>query len=843
VPLRRSPLPESWTLSVLPADVGSSHNAHSAHSTHSTHSAPALPDRIAAQVPGTVHTDLLAAGIIPDPYLDSNELALDWIGRQRWRYQTSLRWTPDGNDHQDLVFEGLDTVATVLLDGTEIARTFDQHRTHRIPVAALLTEGRHELEVIFDSAWEYAENVRDRLGDLPNAYPTPFNFIRKMACNFGWDWGPTVVTAGIWRPVTLQSWSTARLSRLRPVVTVTGDQGRVEVLVDLDSTGETDLVLSARIGEISATVPVPTGQLTGRVVLDVPDVALWWPHDLGPQPLYDLSVELRDRSGTALDAAARRIGFRTVTVDTTSDEMGSAFTFVVNGVPIFVRGANWIPDDCFPSRITRDRLATRIEQATEANLNMLRVWGGGIYESDDFYDLCDERGVLVWQDFLFACAAYPEEEPLRTEVLAEARENVARLMPHPSLVMWNGCNENIWGYRDWDWKPAVGSRTWGAGYYLELLPAIVAELDPERFYYPGSPYSGSMDIHPNVDQHGLRHIWDVWNDVDYTAYRDSIPRFVAEFGYQAPPTTATLYGALSERPLSPDSPGMLHHQKAIDGNGKLLRGAAPHLPQTSDFLDWLYLMYVQQAEAIRFGIEHFRTHRGTCMGTIVWQLNDCWPVTSWAAVDGAGRKKLLWYALRDACASQLLTIAPRAGNLQVFGVNDTAESWHGSVTTQRMRFDGTVLASHQSRLTVAAFAAASISLPAQVWTPADPTGELLVATTPSGAVALHFFEADKNLRLPDPQLEVQVLAPATAGADALDSSDSPSETRIVVTATTLARHVAVLADRISPDAVADDALVTILPGRSHTFRVVGGGAFTVADLESRRALTHLAAVR
>ncbi len=446
-------------------------------------------------------------------------------------------------------------------------------------------------------------------------------------------------------------------------------------------------------------------------------------------------------------SAEHRIGFRTVTVDTSPDDTGSAFTFVVNGTPVFVRGANWIPDDCFPTRLSRDRVSTRIDQAMGANLNLLRVWGGGLYESDEFYELCDEKGVLVWQDFLFACAAYPEEEPLRGEVIAEARDNVTRLMPHASLAIWNGCNENIWGYRDWGWEEAVGDRTWGLGYYLDILPAIVAEVDPGRFYYPGSPYSGTMAIHPNADDHGLRHIWDVWNDRDYTVYAHYTPRFVAEFGYQAPPTTATVYRWITERPLTPNSPGMLHHQKAVDGNLKLERGAANHLPGTADFDDWLYLMQVQQAEAVRFGIEHFRSHRGRCMGTVVWQLNDCWPVTSWAAVDGDGRRKLLWYALRDACAPHLLTVQPRDGALQVFGINDSTASWRGDVTVERMRFDGTVLAAHRTRLVVERLSSNSISLPASVSTPDDPAAELLVARTPSGAVALHFFAADKDLRL------------------------------------------------------------------------------------------------
>ncbi len=790
-----------------------------------------LPDAVPATVPGTVHTDLLAAGLIPDPYLDENELALDWIGHQTWSYRTSFTVGPGGIDstaqHVDLVCDGLDTVARVLVNGREVGRFFNQHRSYRIPLERDLRPGENELEIVFESAWAYAKDMQRELGPLPNAYPTPFNFIRKMACNFGWDWGPTVVTAGIWRPIALETWSGVRLSRVRPIATVSGATGHL--VVELDLEGRTDLPLSVAVtvGGQQASAVVESGAMTATVQVDVPDVDLWWPHDLGSQPLYGVSVELSDASsGDVLDSWQRRIGFRSLRLDTTPDAIGSAFTFVINDVPVFVKGANWIPDDCFPSRITPDRLRQRLVQSTEAHINLLRVWGGGLYESDDFYGLCDELGVLVWQDFLFACAAYPEEEPIRSEVLAEAAENVARLMPHPSLVLWNGCNENIWGWFDWDWQQGVGTRTWGAGYYLELLPALVAAIDPSRPYYPGSPYSGSMDIHPNADDHGLRHIWDVWNDIDYTAYRNSVPRFVSEFGYQAPPNISTIRRSIHDRPLSSTSVGMLHHQKATDGNGKLARGAAPHLPVAAGFEDWHYLMQLQQAEAIRYGIEHFRSHRGTCMGTVVWQINDCWPVTSWAAVDGDGKKKLLWYGLRAAYAPRLLTIQPRPEGLSLIGVNDGGVSWRGAATVERRRFDGTVLARFDTRQVVDRLATASVTLPAEVAAVGDPAVEFLVASAAGGERALWFFAEDLDLSLTSNVLRSDVR-PTADGVE------------VMVQATDLARHVAVMADRWHPDAVAMEALITLLPGQSVALKVRAPADADPATFLSSGALTCL----
>jgi beta-mannosidase len=416
--------------------------------------------------------------------------------------------------------------------------------------------------------------------------------------------------------------------------------------------------------------------------------------------------------------------------------------------------------------------------------------------------------VLVWQDFLFACAAYPEDEALAAEVDAEARDNVARLMPHPSLVLWNGNNENIWGYADWDWRQEIGDRTWGLGYYLDLLPRAVAETDPTRPYWPGSPYSGSMERHPNDPDHGPMHVWDVWNTADYTVYRDYRPRFVAEFGWQAPPAWSTMTATLHDDPLTPTSPGMLHHQKAADGNGKLERGLAPHFPVPTDLTDWHFATQLNQARAIGLGIRHYRSLRPRCSGTVVWQLNDCWPVTSWAAVDGAGRKKPMWYALRAAHAERLLTIEPRAAGLALVAVNDTTQGWRGPVTVRRLSFDGAVLAEHRTRFAADRVGAVAVPLPAELATPGDAAAELLVADADSGERALWFFAEDRDL----------AYKPADLDARADRDGD---DVLLDLTARTLVRDLCVFADRVDPAAEADDCLVTLLPGERRTLRVRG----------------------
>ncbi|MEU6428378.1 glycoside hydrolase family 2 TIM barrel-domain containing protein [Microbispora sp. NPDC046973] len=755
---------------------------------------PVVAD-LPAAVPGCVHTDLLAAGLIEDPYLDDNEDRLTWIGRTAWSYETTFTWEPKGDgaddDRADLVCEGLDTAATLVLNGVEIGTTANMHRSYRFPVRHLLSAGENTLKILFDPPYGYAEAQKAALGDRPGAYAEPYQFIRKMACNFGWDWGPTVVTAGIWRPIGIETWSTARIAEVRPFASA---DGTVEVHVAIERATERPLTLTASAGGVTETVTVGAGRRRAVVTLTVPDPDLWWPRGYGEQPLYDLTVRLEDQEWTG------RIGFRSVELDRTDD----AFTLVINGKPVFVKGFNWIPDDCFPNRITRERLAERFAQATGAGANCLRVWGGGMYESEDFYDLADEMGLLVWQDFPFACAAYPEEGRFAAEVEAEAREHVARLARHASLVLWCGNNENIEGHADWGWQDTLEGRSWGGGFYYDLLPRVVAELDPTRPYWPGSPYSGAPDLPPNDPSKGTVHIWTVWNHQDYTHYATYTPRFVAEFGFQGPPTYATLRAAVSDDPLTPDSPGVTHHQKAVDGNLKLLRGLGEHLPQPDGFDDWHYYTQLNQARAMAFGIERFRALAPHCMGTIVWQLNDCWPVTSWAAVDGGGRRKPLWYALRRAYADRLLTFQGDA--LAV--VNDTGEPWSGELAVDRLSLAGEILAKERLDVSVPARGTASVELPEGVVRAGNPPGEVLVATL-GDVRALRFPEEDPAMDYPPAEMDTVV-------------EEIEGGLRVRVTARTIVRELAIFPDRLDPRATVDDQLVTLLPGETAVFHVIGG---------------------
>jgi beta-mannosidase len=800
VPLRRRPLSAGWSVwaAAGPAEAGDK--------------------PVPASVPGVVHLDLLAAGVIPDPYLDDNEAKLAWIGLVDWTYETSLAITGAelaAHERHELVFDGLDTVATVLLNGDVIADVANQHRSYRIDVTDALREGRNTLTVAFRSPVRYANAQSVALGVRQRPYPLPYEAIRKSACSFGWDWGIATSTSGIWRPVTWDSWSLARLDEMRVHAEPDGDGGVVRVTARVARTGDTPLQLRVSAGGQSTTVDVERDREHVDAALHLDAVERWWPAGHGAQPLYDVEIALL-ADGEQLDAATRRVGFRTLRWDTTPDASGTPFQLVVNDRPIFVKGVNWIPDDAFPSRVDRARYRDRLTQARAANLNLVRVWGGGIYESDDFYDLCDELGLLTWQDFLFACAAYAEEEPLRSEVEAEARENVARIAHHASLALLTGNNENLWGFEDWGWKLVLDGKTWGAHYYYEMLPGIVSELAPHVPYAPGSPFSPGGE-HPNAEDHGSMHLWEQWNRQDWPTYREHSPRFVAEFGWQGPPAWTTLTRAIHDDPLTPESPGMIVHQKAIDGNVKLTTGLVRHYRVPEDMETWHWAMQLNQANAVSCALDWFRAGAPHTAGAVIWQLNDCWPVTSWAAVDGDGREKPLFFAIRNSFAPRVVVVVPRGDGLVAVLTNDTDEAWTGAAEFARLRFDGEVMHSDTREVTVPARGTLSVAVPVDVATATNIADEL-VTVRALGERGLWWFAEPRDSALPAPKLHASVRLRADATFEA------------TVRADVLVRDLTLLLDKLGSEATVDRGLVTLLPGESATFVIRGLSELTASDL-------------
>jgi len=791
---------------------------------------------VAATVPGCVHSDLLAAGLIPDPFVGINEADVAWVAACDWRYSCAMEVTEEQLAHHnlELKFNGLDTLATISINGEMIAETQNMHRRYRFNAKPYVAVGLNRLDIVFRSATRYCDEVRESEGDWPSSsFGRPFNYLRKMACSWGWDWGPWLTSSGIWRPATLEAWSFGRLSDIRPHVTVDdADRGHLYVDVDYLAGGS---VTDARIrvalqdpdGETVATDTVPAVLGTTVVELDAGTVRRWWPHTMGDQPLYDLRVDVLCPDSVVHATKQVRVGFRSIDLDTATDANGSSFTFVVNGVPMFVRGVNWIPADVLVARVTPDLYRSRIRDAVDANADMLRVWGGGIYEDDAFYEICDELGVLVWQDFLFACAAYPEHL-LADEVEAEAFGNVSRLMHHASLALWNGNNENIWGYWDWEWRAVLGDRPWGAGFYHDVLPRVCAEVDPTTPYWPGSPWSGSDDVAPNADANGCVHVWDVWNQLDLVRYRDHTPRFVSEFGWQAPPSVRTLEEFISADQLDRTSPGWASHQKAADGDLKLDRGIVPRFGPTTEFEAFCYAAHVVQGRAIRTGVEHFRSLRPYCMGTIWWQLNDCWPVTSWAVVDGRGRRKPGWYSLREAYRSRLVTIQPRGDRLALVAVNDSGSAWTVSSMAVRYGFDGEVLAQEPIAMVVEPGASTSVLLSTEIAASGDPRREVVVVGD-GDERAWWWFDGGRDLDLDVPDLTWEHRC---------DGSDLV----LTVTSDTVVRELTIYPERVASEATVDRQLVDLLPGEPASFRVTGIAPSEIRALVTAPAMWHVAAV-
>ena len=794
----------------------------------------ALRDRsFAARVPSCAHTVLLRHGAIDDPYLGEGEALTAWIGLTDWEYRLAFDADDRLFDHEriDLACDGLDTIATVCLNDAVIGRGENMHVGYRFDVRSALRRGNNVLSITLASPVRYARSHRDRLGPLPAAGMAagPYNFIRKMACNFGWDWGPQLTTSGIWRPVALEGWSRVRIARVIPqVLSATAESASVRVRVETESTDPrgTRIVCSwvdAALGSDQSRPAAPTQSFD--MVIHRPD--LWWPVGHGRQPRYGIDIDVRDDGDRPLDGITRTIGLRTIELDTAPDDIGRRFVVKVNGKPIFCRGFNWIPDDCFLDRANDPaRLRRRIRQAVDCGTNMLRVWGGGIYETDDFYDLCDEMGVLVWQDFLFACAAYPEEAPFKSLVEQEARDNVARLSHHPSLVLWNGNNENLWGYRDWGWQKnrLVDGRTWGPGYYFDLLPKLVQEIDASRPYWAGSPWSGDHDVdnglHPNLETHGNKHVWEVWHGPgDYANYRRFTPRFCSEFGFQGPPTFATLSRVMPPDQRRRDSRQMEIRQKSPGGNERNDRIAAMYFDLPAGFDDYLYILQVMQARAVTCGVEWFRSRQPTCMGTLIWQLNDCWPVHSWAAIDGDGREKPLFFAARRFYADRLLTIQPAGAGHQLHAINDSDAPWTDVVTIAVRDFVTPGAISHRAPFTVEARGQAIIPLPSGLLRQVDPSRQCLAAHADGARPAFWFDAPDRLLHYPVPQFDA-------------DLSRIGEEWLLRLSAGTLLRDACIFVDRIDPDATVSDQMLTLLPGESAEIRIRSTRSLTVEQLLS-----------
>jgi len=619
---------------------------------------------LSAQVPGSVHTDLLALDRIPDPFVADNELQVQWVAERDWEYRLAFQSSADlmPEARVFLVCDGLDTLADVSFNDEFLGHVENAFRRYRWDVTEHLVEGDNDVRLVFRSPTAY---IRERQAEHPLTSPSQSipggPYVRKAPCQFGWDWGPQLPPVGIWKEIRLEGYSTARLDDVHLRQHHADGAVTVNAGVTVERWGAVDLRATLRLtaptGEVSEAVQGLAGDVTaGELEIEIADPQLWWPNGYGAQPLYDVEVALY-QGEVPLDRRTFQLGLRTLELRQEPDEFGTSFTFVVNGVPMFAKGANWIPADSFPTRISDEHLEHLICSAASAHMNMLRVWGGGFYEEERFYDLCDRYGILVWQDFIFSCSIYPDDEAFFENVRVEAVENVRRLRHRASLALWCGNNEMEWGWVMWGWQDPERVRFKDSydRMFHHVLPEICAAEDPDRPYWPSSPSSNTPFVNPNGVRAGDTHNWEVWHgNRPFQAYREHNSRFVSEFGFQSLPPLETISTYADEADWNMTSYIMEHHQRNAAGNSKIINYMTDHFRLPQDFESLVYLTQILQAECVRTGVEYWRRNRCTS-GALYWQLNDCWPVASWASLDYFGRWKALHYAARRFYAPVLLS--------------------------------------------------------------------------------------------------------------------------------------------------------------------------------------------
>lgn len=670
------------------------------------------------QIPGTVLSGLLAAGKIKDPFYRTNEDATralfwkDYVFTRTFDVDEELL----AQQHIVLVCEGLDTLAEISINGTFLAKTDNMHRTWKFQAKKLLHPGKNEIQIVFRSVLRFIEDypyeAHKKINYIPCGSMKGNQLLRKAHSMFGWDWGPQTIDAGIFRDIYLQGYSHARIEDIR-----IHQQHAKNVSV------QTSIILSesvpgqklcVELSEDGADKPLQTKlcktNADGVAAVDfvIENPKLWWPNDYGDQPLYIVRTTLLDEDGTSLESITRRIGLRTLTISQEKDEWGNEFAFCVNGVKIFTRGGNYIPDDCLYTRITEKKLDYILESCRRAHFNCVRVWGGGYYPSDAFYDLCDEKGLIVWQDLMYACNVYDVTDAFAENCRQETYDNVRRLRHHASLGLWCGNNEieSAWDHWGDFQKETPYLRADYIRLFEEVLPKAVQEADGETFYWHSSPSSGGCFDNPDDANRGDTHYWDVWHgQKPFTDYRKYFFRFCSEFGFQSFPCAKTVNSFTLEDDRNIFSRVMESHQKNDAANGKMLYYLSENLRYPKDLTHLLYASQVLQGMAIKYGVDHWRRNRGRCMGTLYWQINDDWPAPSWSSIDYFGRWKALHYMAQKFYAPHAVSMTLEDHRCHVYFSNESFETTEYSLTLSIRDLSGNVLETYETKGNSPAFSA------------------------------------------------------------------------------------------------------------------------------------------
>lgn len=670
------------------------------------------------QIPGTVLSGLLAAGKIKDPFYRTNEDATralfwkDYVFTRTFDVDEELL----AQQHIVLVCEGLDTLAEISINGTFLAKTDNMHRTWKFQTKKLLHPGKNEIQIVFRSVLRFIEDypyeAHKKINYIPCGSMKGNQLLRKAHSMFGWDWGPQTIDAGIFRDIYLQGYSHARIEDIR-IHQQHAKNVSVQTSITL-SESVPGQKLCVELSEDGADKPLQTKlcktNADGVAAVDfvIENPKLWWPNDYGDQPLYIVRTTLLDEDGTSLESITRRIGLRTLTISQEKDEWGNEFAFCVNGVKIFTRGGNYIPDDCLYTRITEKKLDYILESCRRAHFNCVRVWGGGYYPSDAFYDLCDEKGLIVWQDLMYACNVYDVTDAFAENCRQETYDNVRRLRHHASLGLWCGNNEieSAWDHWGDFQKETPYLRADYIRLFEEVLPKAVQEADGETFYWHSSPSSGGCFDNPDDANRGDTHYWDVWHgQKPFTDYRKYFFRFCSEFGFQSFPCAKTVNSFTLEDDRNIFSRVMESHQKNDAANGKMLYYLSENLRYPKDLTHLLYASQVLQGMAIKYGVDHWRRNRGRCMGTLYWQINDDWPAPSWSSIDYFGRWKALHYMAQKFYAPHAVSMTLEDHRCHVYFSNESFETTEYSLTLSIRDLSGNVLETYETKGNSPAFSA------------------------------------------------------------------------------------------------------------------------------------------
>ena len=738
----------------------------------------------AAQVPGVVQTDLLNAKLIPDPFDRDNEFHLQWIGLADWEYQTTFQVDTGtlSHDHLDLVFDGLDTFADVYLNEQLVLRADNMFRRWRVPAKTQLKSGPNTLRIVFHSAVEkmvpYAKSLpyilpsisSHNYGNEENIATAPYT--RKAPYNYGWDWGPRYITAGIWQPVRLEAWDALRIENFHiRQESIAPDLANVAAELDIDASKPITAILALAHNELSGaqtsdgthTLQLNAGVNHVSFPLRITAPKLWYPVGYGEQNRYRFSASIHIGRDVEAHAEAKT-GLRSVELRRVPDQWGKSFEFVVNGISVFAKGADVIPFDSFPNRVTPEIHRNILQAARDAHMNMVREWGGGYYESDDFYDICDELGIMVWQEFMFGGDMVPGDVAFQENVRQEAIDQIKRLRDHPSIVIWCGNNEVETGWYHWgdrqEFKesvsPAIRERVWQDYVILfsDILRSTVAQYADPVPYTPSSPSANFEEV-PDSQHNGDMHYWQVWHaQAPASDYTLQFPRFMTEYGFQSFPEMRTIETFAKPEDFDIRSTVMQAHQKNKGGNERILTYMLREYRQPKDFASYVYLSQVQQAEIIKIGAEHLRRQRPRTMGSLYWQLNDCWPVASWASIDYYGRWKALHYYARRFYDDVLISPFLHDDKVDVYIVSDKLQPLSATIRMRQLDFLGNSLYEQSKEIQAPAQSSAIYFTvdKAALLAKGDPHRSFLVCDLEVGGKRvsrnLVFFEVTHDLELP-----------------------------------------------------------------------------------------------